>query len=270
MATAADATSRRCPKCRLTRPLNQFPRSRSTSSGYYAYCRPCSAERQRQRRRLQPPTTLKSWRGADVNFHAAPFDVGGDCWELWNGENPERLRRARREFAALLKTPVGRSRICSTEECVNPGHYVDKTTIADVGEVAWLPDVDTAELGVSRDDVVAGSAVEPDGFGIRDRYMSWSNQGLRVETTESIVGDTARPKTKLVGKPKGMPVGWRPPSGPLTAATRSLPLNGLYRRRLKRRRFRRSDPPPDRFGRRMGFEVVEPGKRAIDYRRPPC
>lgn len=268
MASPGDTAFRRCPKCELTRPLTEFPRSRSTKSGYYAYCRPCSAERQRRRRRFEAPADLSSSWTIGIELHAAPFDGGGDCWMLRGDASTEARRTRRHELAAVLEIPAGRSRICGTEECINPWHYIDKTTIADVGLVAWLPNVDAAELGASLDDADAGSPVESVGFGVRDRYIGWSNRGLRVETTDSLLSDTERPTTRRAPETRGTPVGWQPPGGPLTEGTRSLPLTGIYRRRLRGRRFYQSGPPPNRLAGKRGFQLVEPGKRAIDFRHP--
>lgn len=41
---------RRCPRCRLTKRDQEFPRNRATKSGYATYCKPCHNEIMRANR----------------------------------------------------------------------------------------------------------------------------------------------------------------------------------------------------------------------------
>ena len=55
--TAPPGTSKRCPRCEIVKPLEEFVRNRSTKSGIGGYCRPCqNAVGKRNRERLHGST----------------------------------------------------------------------------------------------------------------------------------------------------------------------------------------------------------------------
>ncbi|MGH2778907.1 MAG: endonuclease VII domain-containing protein [Actinomycetota bacterium] len=43
-------TLKRCPRCRTPKPLYEFPRNRSSRSGYANYCKPCHNQKSRENR----------------------------------------------------------------------------------------------------------------------------------------------------------------------------------------------------------------------------
>lgn len=62
-----------CPRCSEHKPLDQYHRNRSHSSGYNVYCRPCAAEKQKNRKARDPEYVARKGRE-------------------WRAKNPERAR----------------------------------------------------------------------------------------------------------------------------------------------------------------------------------
>jgi hypothetical protein len=87
---------KRCPQCRLTKPLKEFPRNRSTRDGYAVYCKPCH-----------------NARGRSIRDR------------LWGGTRFYHLKHrygmARSDFDSLMHQQRGLCAICGVE----PASHVD-------------------------------------------------------------------------------------------------------------------------------------------------
>ena len=76
--------TKRCPDCRLTKPLEEFPRNRNSKDGRHAYCKPChNARTAETRQRLYGGGRhyhLKRRYGIGADdFDRMVADQGGVC-----------------------------------------------------------------------------------------------------------------------------------------------------------------------------------------------
>ena len=68
---------KRCPRCSLEKPLDQFVRNRSAAGGIGAYCRPCHNKMGRQNR-------AKIWGGSRYYHLKARYGISRDTFEeMW-------------------------------------------------------------------------------------------------------------------------------------------------------------------------------------------
>ncbi|MGH2812845.1 MAG: endonuclease domain-containing protein [Actinomycetota bacterium] len=88
---------KRCPGCGETKPLDEFPRNRSTRNGYGAYCKPCHNLRNRE--------TVKRLYGNSRHYHLRQrFGIGLD------------------DFDRMVATQDGLCAICRKKPAVQVDH----------------------------------------------------------------------------------------------------------------------------------------------------
>ena len=77
--------TKRCPDCRLTKPLEEFPRNRNSKDGRHAYCKPChNARTAETRQRLY---------GGGRHYHLKRrYGIGADDFSTLN-RSLQRLER---------------------------------------------------------------------------------------------------------------------------------------------------------------------------------
>ena len=71
-----EVAEKKCSRCRQVKPASEYAPTRSNSSGLYAYCRPCTRERQREWRMNNPERARANGRAQAARRKAAkPDDV---------------------------------------------------------------------------------------------------------------------------------------------------------------------------------------------------
>lgn len=86
-------TDKYCPRCQMTKPIDEFQKAANRGDGHDAYCRPCRNDWKREKRR-----TAKYRETARAYNHTA----GRIAWSAEYTQRPE-VKARRREQAAKLR-----------------------------------------------------------------------------------------------------------------------------------------------------------------------
>lgn len=189
-------TTKRCPKCGQTKPVAEFPASRATKSGLYAYCRACSAARTADRaERIPSVRSLTDRQIFDyIDRRAIESPQTGDWHWRWTGarQTGESTREVHRRLAEMVghELPPGAMPWCAGEvpfHCLNLDHYPSPGRLKDV---AFEEVVSIDEEGT----------VRPNGFSISSpqdeegRWLTQAGQLAALETDLFERGDEAADK----------------------------------------------------------------------------
>ncbi len=91
---------KRCPDCRLVKPLAEFPRNKNSKDGRHSYCKPCHNARGRE--------TIQRLHGTSRHYHLKRrYGIGAD------------------EFDELVKQQGGVCAICARPDPEHVDHSHD-------------------------------------------------------------------------------------------------------------------------------------------------
>src|SRR5512139_3508928 len=76
------AGCRRCAKCKIFKPLNEFYNNSATADGKHSYCKPCNRENLRKWKANNPPTSKRK-------------DEQKEYWNKYYQENREIIQQNR-------------------------------------------------------------------------------------------------------------------------------------------------------------------------------
>lgn len=101
-AFGGDMCTKRCSRCHAVLPVTVFGPQKGAKDGLQCYCRPCQAERARERRAKDP----ERYRGYSKAYRERNPGVAAESTRKWKNAHPEdQERRRERDRARYRKNP---------------------------------------------------------------------------------------------------------------------------------------------------------------------